>query len=515
MKWTIDKKIGAGFIFVCALIGILGILLVRSCLHSKVATGQVVAIAAVFIVTILLISLLWLALNRIIVKPIAVFVNLTGEMVAKGEFAQIAKVSKGDEIGMLVDNFNTVIGKVNSLLSESEEASMSLALGLSEQYDVLVKMAKGDFSVSAPERNDNELIAKQGALINKVLLKLQATNAELEESVMDMALGLSETFEVFKKVAAGDLTARMAVASSNELFIKLGEVINNTNESLNNLIGGIHRVSQQIASSANEILAASNQLMRTTETQAGSLTEITSTANEVAATANELSRNAQNVSNLAQASAKTSQAGSGIIVETLEGMTRIKDSNKTTSARLSLLSEKAENIDKVVNTIINVADQTNLLSLNAAIEAAKAGEQGKGFAVVAQEIRKLADQTSIASQDIGNMIGEIKAAVNSSVMSMEKSSEDVRAGTDLVNNAGGIFRGIIENHQNILPQIETIASAVNQQAESVKQVSVAINQIQEGLNLTVASAKQSQVSADELNSTAKELKGAVVKFKLK
>lgn len=377
------------------------------------------------------------------------------------------------------------------------------------------KIANGDYNLNISENSKNELVAKLGISINKVMSSVQAANKETEESAMNLALGLSDAFAVLRKIADGDLTVKMQTTNvKDEAIAKLGEIINKTCDNLNSIVEQAYNASQQLASSSNEILATSQELARTTEVQASSLTEIISTINETAAAAAQLSHSGQSISSLVQNSAKTLETGTRMIGDTLAGMTRIKESNQGTAGRLSLLNEKAEHIDKVVDTIINVADQTNLLSLNAAIEAAKAGEQGKGFAVVAQEIRKLADQTNIASQEISNMINEIKAAINTSVMSMEKSSEDVRVGTEMVDRTGVAFKEIITNNQMILPQIEAIVSAVGQQAESTKQINIAAKQTEEGVNMVASSTKQAQISANELNKTAIQLREIVGKFKL-
>jgi methyl-accepting chemotaxis protein WspA len=196
-----------------------------------------------------------------------------------------------------------------------------------------------------------------------------------------------------------------------------------------------------------------------------------------------------------------------------ETMRQVLDAAGSISAKLAVLNEKATNINQVVTTITKVADQTNLLSLNAAIEAEKAGEYGKGFAVVASEIRRLADQTAVATYDIEQMVKEIQSAVSAGVMGMDKFSEEVRRGMQEVQHVGGELSQIIQQVQALAPRVESVNEGMQAQATGAEQISQALTQLTEAAQQTVESLRQSSVAVDGLNQVSSGLRTSVSRFK--
>ena len=183
-------------------------------------------------------------------------------------------------------------------------------------------------------------------------------------------------------------------------------------------------------------------------------------------------------------------------------MRQVMEAAGSINAKLAVLNEKAGNINQVVTTITKVADQTNLLSLNAAIEAEKAGEYGRGFAVVATEIRRLADQTAVATYDIEQMVKEIQSAVSAGVMGMDKFSEEVRRGMQEVQQVGGQLSQIIQQVQALAPRFEAVNEGMQAQATGAEQISQALTQLSEAAQQTVESLRQSNQAIDELNQAA-------------
>jgi methyl-accepting chemotaxis protein WspA len=199
----------------------------------------------------------------------------------------------------------------------------------------------------------------------------------------------------------------------------------------------------------------------------------------------------------------------------MEGtMRHVMDAAGAFNAKLAVLNEKAGNINQVVTTIAKVADQTNLLSLNAAIEAEKAGEYGRGFAVVATEIRRLADQTAIATYDIELMVKEIQSAVSAGVMGMDKFSEEVRQGMQEVQQVGGQLTQIIHEVQAMAPRVNTVNDGMQAQSTGAEQISQALMQLSEAAQQTVESLRQSTQTIDELNQVALDLRSGISRFKL-
>jgi methyl-accepting chemotaxis protein WspA len=195
-------------------------------------------------------------------------------------------------------------------------------------------------------------------------------------------------------------------------------------------------------------------------------------------------------------------------------MRRVMDAAGSINAKLAVLSEKAANISQVVITISKVADQTNLLSLNAAIEAEKAGEYGRGFAVVATEIRRLADQTAVATYDIEQMVREIQSAVAAGVMGMDKFSEEVRRGMQDVQQVGVQLTQVIQQVQALAPRVESVNEGMQAQASGAEQITQALGQLSEAAQQTVDSLRQSGLAIDELNQVAIGLRSGVSRFVL-
>jgi methyl-accepting chemotaxis protein WspA len=212
----------------------------------------------------------------------------------------------------------------------------------------------------------------------------------------------------------------------------------------------------------------------------------------------------------------TDLAGSGhaALTHMETTMRQITEASGSITAKLSVLSEKTNNINSVVTTITKVADQTNLLSLNAAIEAEKAGEYGLGFAVVAMEIRRLADQTAVATYDIEKMVKEMQSAVAAGVMGMDKFSEVARRGVEEVRQVSTHLAQIIRQVQTLTPRFQTVNEGMHAQATGAQQISDTLAQLSEAAQQTAESLRQSNLAIEQLNSAARGLQSSVARFKL-
>jgi len=220
------------------------------------------------------------------------------------------------------------------------------------------------------------------------------------------------------------------------------------------------------------------------------------------------------VTEVAEQTANMAGTGQKGLVRMEATMRQVMEAGGAVNAKLGVLNEKASNINQVVTTITKVADQTNLLSLNAAIEAEKAGEHGRGFAVVATEIRRLADQTAIASYDIEQLVKEMQSAVSAGVMGMDKFSEEVRRGVQEVGQVSEQLAQIIGQVQALTPQFETVNEGMQSQSTGAQQISEALAQLTESAQQTVDSLHQSSIVMDQLNSTANDLRTSTSRFKL-
>ena len=220
------------------------------------------------------------------------------------------------------------------------------------------------------------------------------------------------------------------------------------------------------------------------------------------------------VSGVAEGTAALAGRGQSGLSHMEETMQQVMEAAGSINDKLVVLNEKAGNINQMVTTITKVADQTNLLSLNAAIEAEKAGEYGRGFAAVAAEIRRLADQTAVATYDIEQMVREIQSAVSAGVMGMDKFSEEVRRGMHDVQEVGGQLSQIIHQVQALAPRIEAVNEGMHAQATGAEQISEALLQLTDAAQQTVDSLRQSTLAIDDLNQVTGSLRSGVSRFKL-
>jgi len=220
------------------------------------------------------------------------------------------------------------------------------------------------------------------------------------------------------------------------------------------------------------------------------------------------------VNHVAEQTAQLAGSGQNAITRMENTMRQIMEAAGSITSKLAVLSDKTTNINSVVTTITKVADQTNLLSLNAAIEAEKAGEYGLGFAVVAMEIRRLADQTAVATYDIEKMVKEMQSAVAAGVMGMDKFSEEVRRGVEEVRQVSSHLAQIIHQVQTLTPRFQTVNEGMHAQATGAQQISETLSQLSEAAQQTAESLRQSNLAIEQLNGAARGLQTSVTRFKL-
>ena len=311
----------------------------------------------------------------------------------------------------------------------------------------------------------------------------------------------------------GDLRQRMALNRGDE-FQAVEQGFNQMAGELTSLVGQAQRSAIQVTTSVNEIAATARQQQATATETAATTTQIGATSREISATARDLVRTMSEVSHAAEQTAGL--AGTGQVgLSRMEGtMHLVMEAAGSVNARLATLNEKAGNINQVVTTIARVADQTNLLSLNAAIEAEKAGEYGRGFSVVATEIRRLADQTAVATYDIEQIVREIQSAVAAGVMGMDKFSEEVRRGMSEVTQVVDQLSQIIGQVQSLAPRVQMVNEGMQAQAGGAEQINQALMQLSEAAQQTVESLRQSGQAIDELTLVANELRSGVSRFKV-
>lgn len=384
----------------------------------------------------------------------------------------------------------SISSTINRFMVERAEApSLQLTHDKSEINQVV-----HNFFYLASEMND---IAEREKEINADL----EGKAELVQEVVSMA-------------AQGNLTSDMMIFSSNDSISHVAAGVKTMLENLNSLVKQVQISGIQVTSSATQIAANAKEHEATVAEQAASTNQIMSTITEISATGKELLTTMQEVKKVVHNTSELATDGHNSLVSMENTMGQMQSATENISSKLAILSEKADNINTVVTTINRVADQTNLLSLNAAIEAEKAGEYGRGFSVVATEIRRLADQTAVATWDIEQTVKEMLSAVSAGVMSMDKFSEEVSRGVSDVATVGAQLTHIIQQVQALLPRFETVSEGTRLQAEGAYQIKESMIQLNEMAQQTAETLKQSGVSVEQLKDAARGLQQGVSTFKV-
>ena len=328
-----------------------------------------------------------------------------------------------------------------------------------------------------------------------------------------VTIPLNQLVAAIELMRNGDFTKRLNLQRKDEFGV-LGDGLNRLADDLSLLVGQVQQSGVQVNITATQIAASAKEQQSTTTEIAATTAEIGATSKQISATSKELDQTMNEVGEVAQDTAELAGSGQTGIARMEDTMRKIMDASGAISGKLAVLNEKTANINTVVTTITKVADQTNLLSLNAAIEAEKAGEYGLGFAVVAMEIRRLADQTAVATYDIEKMVKEMQSAVTAGVMGMDKFSEEVRRGVEEIRQVSGLLAQIIHQVQTLTPRFATVSEGMHAQSTGAQQISETLLHLSEAAHQTADSLRHSTQAIEQLNEAARGLQIGVARFKL-
>ena len=359
-----------------------------------------------------------------------------------------------------------------------------------------------------------DTVSKKSWLLGFVALSVVLLNAWLAALIsrnLTRRIGLGVAAATL--VANGDLTSSIDATGDDETGALLAAIKVMTH-SLGSLIARVKQASVTLMSTATEISATSKEQDATMNGFTASTAEIAAAAKEISATSQELLTTMTDVSTVATTSAALAESGHAGLAEMDSTMRQLSASTSSISTKLSVISEKANDINLVVTTITKVADQTNLLSVNAAIEAEKAGEYGLGFLVVAREIRRLADQSAVSTLEIEHMVRHMQTAVSSGVMEMDKFTQEVHRGVAAVADVSGLLAQLIAQVQSLSTRIETVNEGMRSQSHGAAQISEAMSTLTDGARQTAASIKEFNGATVGLREAVGTLKQEISFFKL-
>ena len=326
---------------------------------------------------------------------------------------------------------------------------------------------------------------------------------------------LSDMVERVRDIAEGegDLTKRIEITAQDEVG-ELARWFNTFIDKLHEILSQVASNTESVTDTAREVAASSREHSQGVESQRAQADQVATAMQEMSSTVQQVSENSNNAAAASQKAADSARAGGAVVEETLARMRAIAESVGNTARQVKELGKRSDQIGQIIGVIDEIADQTNLLALNAAIEAARAGEQGRGFAVVADEVRKLAERTSKATKEIADMIRSIQSETKSAVSAMEAGTKEVQRGVESTTLAGSSLHEIIETNQGVNDMIAHIATAATEQAAATEQINKSISEI---ARITASSAQvtqQSQQALEDLSQLAQNLQALVRQFRL-
>jgi twitching motility protein PilJ len=372
-------------------------------------------------------------------------------------------------------------------------------------------------SLDDPLANPGLLIALVGTIL--VILVAWRIIRDSQQQLEDQAEqnirnqeAILQLLDELADLADGDLSIQ---ASVTENFTgAIADSINFAIDQMRGLVSNINRLSVQVASAASETQSTARNLAEASEHQRREITGATEAISDMARSIDQVSTNAVESAGVAERAVEIAAKGSETVHNTIGGMDRIRGQIQETSKRIKRLGESSQEIGDIVSLINDIADQTNILSLNAAIQASMAGDAGRGFAVVADEVQRLAERASAATKQIGALVKTIQTDTNEAVISMEQTTSEVVQGADLAQDAGVALEEIEGTSKDLAQLIQTISDAARQQSSTAGQISDTMAVIQEITSSTTAGTEATARSIGELATMASEMRVSVEGFKL-
>ncbi|MFH0736176.1 MAG: methyl-accepting chemotaxis protein [bacterium] len=445
----------------------------ESDIFSEVSAARWSVIYFGIVLALFLIGAITFLVNRIILKPVKIL-NNAAENVASGNIDVKVDSSNNDELGNLANSFNIMINNISNSIAE---------IKTKEEF-----ANQAAYNAKTAEKNAND---QKQYLAEKANVLLHAMT----------------------NFAEGDLTAQVNVEKMDDM----GKLFDGFNRSVNNIKEMIIEVTKAVVStkrSSQEITDNAEGISTGTHEQSAQTNEVAAAVEEMSRTIYETSQSAHLASQYSKLAADNAIEGGKVVNETVDGMFKISEAVGQVAETVKHLGKNSQMIGEIVQVINEIADQTNLLALNAAIEAARAGEQGRGFAVVADEVKKLAERTSKATKEIAGMIKQIQKDTNEAVDSMGLSTQRVNLGKELAAKAGISLKDIIENTNKVSSEIMLVASASEEQSSAAEEISKNVESINSVAAQTAHDVSKIASAAENLNDLTENLNDLINKFNI-
>lgn len=404
-----------------------------------------------------------------------------------------------DEFGVLAKHLNEIIKSTQGTVSYVEQAVHNIRLTINESQKLVDAAKEGKLDVRSENANVH------GSYLELV----NGLNATIDA----VASPLKEAGSVLAELAKGDLRQQMQ-GEYKGAFHVMKENINTLAKSLDSALVRVSESVAATASAASQISSSSEELAAGAQEQSSQTSEVAGAIDQMTKTIIGTNANVARATETATISGNIAREGGDVVSNTIEGMNKIAEVVTQAAETVKALGNSSDKIGEIVQVIDDIADQTNLLALNAAIEAARAGEQGRGFAVVADEVRKLAERTTKATKEIAAMIKQIQKDTGNAVAAMEKGTSEVNSGKLLAQKAEQSLHGIINSSREVVDNISTVAAASEEQASAAEQISKNIESIATVINQSAEGTQQIAQAAEDLNRLTDNLQQLIGQFKI-
>jgi len=462
-------------------------------------------------------------------RDAALFGRVLDAMIKGNKKMNIRRVRDPDardklaEVSELFETVHDLVGRIldqTPTLFEAQNASNNMVLKSKQLLDLTTNLMNG-YSDLESSRPINAFVGyifgvvalmllvylglKMGADTRRRLAETAETNRRNQDAIMRLLDEIGD-------LASGDLTAQATV--TEDITGAIADAINYAIDALRRLVSTINETTVQVSSAAQETQATAMHLAEASDHQAEQITAASAAINEMAISIEHVSNNATESSTVANKSVEIAKKGARAVQDTIFGMDSIREQIQETSKRIKRLGESSQQIGDMVELINDIADQTNILALNAAIQAAMAGESGRGFAVVADEVQRLAEKSTDATKQIEALVKTIQSDTNEAVASMEQSTAGVVTGAQLALRAGEALEEIENVSTHLADLTQSISDSAQQQATAASSISESMNVIQEVTTQTSAGTNETSASIGNLAELSNELRKSVSGFKL-